>query len=96
MAGAETLEVEVAYARPDRQLIVPVRLPRGACLREAVAASGIVGEFPEIDLQVNAVGIFGRPATPDTPLRDGDRVEIYRPLHTDPREARRRRAAGGA
>ena len=92
MAGAELIEIEVAYARPDCQVIVPFRVPRGATVREAVTASGLLLRFPDIDLAVNAVGVFGKAAALDRPLQAGDRVEIYRPLQTDPREARRRRA----
>lgn len=94
MASGELIDVEVAYALPERQVIVAVRLPGGASVRQAIAASGIVTRFPQIDVAVNAVGVFGRAVHLDTPLKAGDRVEIYRPLRVDPREARRRRARG--
>ena len=77
------LRVEVVDARPNRALVVEVRLPAGATVRDALAASGFKG---------NQVGIFGKRVTMDTRLADGDRVEIYRPLKLDPKEARRRRA----
>ena len=86
-------EVEVAFARPDQQLIVKVPAHKGITLREAIDRSGILQHFPEIDLAVNKVGIFGKAATLDTVLQSGDRVEIYRPLIADPKESRRKRAA---
>ncbi len=89
------IPVEVAYAQPERQLIIPLEVPEGTTLRQAVELSGILKEFPEIDLAKNKVGIFGRLAKPDTPLRPGDRVEIYRPLIADPKAVRRQRAAQG-
>lgn len=88
---AERLRVEVAFAHADRQWLLVVDLPDGACVRDAVDASGVIAAAAlsePLD-----VGVFGRRCTPDTPLRDGDRVEIYRPLSFDPMESRRRRAA---
>ena len=77
------LRVEVVQARPDGAEVVAVRLADGAMVRDALAASGLKG---------NEAGIFGRRVTMDTRLADGDRVEIYRPLQLDPKEARRARA----
>lgn len=77
------LRVEVVHARPDGAEIVEIRLADGATVRDALAASGMKG---------NHVGIFGKRVTMDTRLAEGDRVEIYRPLKLDPKEARRRRA----
>ncbi len=91
----EFLTVEVAYALPDRQALLEIRVPRGTSARQAVHLCGIRGQFPEIDLEQNRLGIFGRKVPADTPLEDGDRVEIYRPLQADPREVRRRLAAEG-
>ena len=79
------LRVEVVHALPDRAEVVAVRLAAGATVRDAIAASGLKAEFGRL-------GIFGATVKLDTPLRDGDRVEIYRPLVLDPKEARRRRA----
>jgi uncharacterized protein len=87
------LKVEVAYARSDVQLIVELRIEEGATVEQAICQSGMLLKFPEIDLSVNAVGIFGRAAQLRQLLRDGDRVEIYRPLKADPKLIRRRRAA---
>ncbi len=88
------MRVEVAYARPDRQRLVTVELAAGATARDAVRASRIADECPEIDLEQAPLGVFGRACADDTVLRAGDRVEIYRPLQIDPKEARRRRARG--
>ncbi len=91
----ETLRVEVAYARADRQFVIPVELDPGATLVDAVAASGILARCPEIDLEKNRVGVFGKLAKLDRIVRDGDRIEIYRPLIGDPKEIRRQLAAEG-
>lgn len=91
----ETLRVEVAYARVDRQFVIPVEVDAGATLADAVAASGILARCPEIDLEKNRVGVFGKLAKLDRRLRDGDRIEIYRPLIGDPKEIRRQLAAEG-
>jgi putative ubiquitin-RnfH superfamily antitoxin RatB of RatAB toxin-antitoxin module len=87
------MKVEVAYARPDVQVVLAVEVPEGASAETAIRASGLLARFPDIDLARNPVGIFGKPCPPTHLLRPGDRVEIYRPLLADPREARRSRAA---
>ncbi|MFP4611611.1 MAG: RnfH family protein [Thiohalophilus sp.] len=87
------LQVEVAYARPDVQEIIPLEVAPGTTVQQAIELSGILEEFPEIDLAQNKVGIFGKITRGDTELRERDRVEIYRPLIADPKESRRRRAA---
>ncbi len=87
-----TLRVEVVYARPERQLLLPLEVPEGTTLIEAVRRSGILREFPELDLAEAKLGVFGRIRPATEALRDGDRVEIYRPLLADPKEARRKRA----
>lgn len=89
------ITVEVAYALPTEQLIVPVNVQNGATAEQAILASGIIKKFPEIDLAVNKIGIFGKMTKLDTPLRHLDRVEIYRPLIADPKEVRKQRAADG-
>ena len=93
MANAETIEVEVAYAQPDVQVVVSVRVPAGATAREAVERSGLARRFPAIEACEHGIGIFGEPVSPATPLAAGDRVEIYRPLAVDAKQARRLRAA---
>lgn len=85
------LLVEVAYALPDRQVLLVLEVEEGTTTRQAIERSGILQRYPGIQLAQGRVGIFGKRVELDTPLRDGDRVEIYRPLVADPREARRRR-----
>lgn len=87
------MRVEVVYARPEGQTLLAVDLPPGSSVAEAVTASGVLDRHPEIDWPDTPVGIFGRKVSPERLLREGDRVEIYRPLTLDPKEARRRRAA---
>lgn len=90
-----TIRVEVAFAAPDRQVLLPVELPPGATVADAIIASGIERQFPVYDLSRLPCGIWGRQAGRDQRLSHGDRVEIYRPLAADPREARRALAAHG-
>ena len=85
--------VEVAYATPSRQEVIEVVIPPGASIEQVIRESGLLQRFPEIDLARSRVGIFGEIASLQDPVRDGDRVEIYRPLLADPKETRRRRAA---
>lgn len=88
------IEVEVAFARPDRQEIIRLQVEEGTSAVEAVQRSGIAAVFPEIDPEKDDMGIFGKviknPAAHE--LRDGDRVEVYRPLKIDPKQARLNRA----
>ncbi len=95
MDPQETIEVEVAYARPERQLILTVEVPAGTTAIEAARLSGIEEQFPEIELGKHRMGVFGKLCKADRPLNPGDRVEIYRPLLADPRAARRELAAAG-
>jgi hypothetical protein len=92
---AEMLKVEVCYALPEKQVMIPVSLPEGATLLQAVEASGILEKYSEIDPAKNKFGIYAKLSRPDTLLRDRDRVEIYRPLIADPKEVRKQRAAEG-
>lgn len=93
--NGETINIEVAYARSEEQTVKEVRASTGITVEEAITQSGIMEEFPEINLSVNKVGVFGKAARLDTALHPGDRVEIYRPLIADPKEARKKRAAKG-
>jgi putative ubiquitin-RnfH superfamily antitoxin RatB of RatAB toxin-antitoxin module len=95
METKETIKVEVAYARPDEQVILELETPVGASVEQAVQQSGVLEQFPEIDLTTNKVGIFGKLTKLTNVLKAGDRVEIYRPLIADPKEVRRQRAAAG-
>jgi len=87
------VRVEVIYATPDRQARFPVELQEGATVADAIRTSGVLEAFPEIDLTANRVGIYASPVGLQRALRDGDRIEVYRPLTADPKEARRRRSA---
>ena len=91
----QNIMVEVAYALPSKQVILPVKVALGTTTEAAIQASGILTKFPEIDLAVNKIGIFGKLSQLDIKLRHLDRVEIYRPLIADPKEVRRQRAAEG-
>lgn len=84
--------VEVAYATSDVQALVTLKMPQGATVEDAIKASGLLTHFPNIDLSVNPVGIFGKVCSLDQTLKTNDRIEIYRPLLHDPKEARRQRA----
>lgn len=90
-----TIRVEVAYARPDEQAIIPVDVPEGTTLEQAIVRSRIQERFPEIQLQTAKVGVFGKIGKLSAIVRSGDRVEIYRPLLADPKEVRKKRAAEG-
>ena len=87
--------IEVAYALPKKQLIIPIKVKPGTTAQEAIQLSGITKKFPEIDLSVNQIGIFGKLTQLDHVMRERDRIEIYRPLIADPKEIRRQRAAEG-
>src|SRR5262245_45057243 len=89
MAG----RIEVAYALPERQRVVALDFVAGLTAGEAVRASGILGEFPELAARSHVLGVYGEVVADTHPLHPGDRVEIYRELKIDPRDARRLRAA---
>lgn len=92
----ELIDVEVAYAKPEVQRLLQLRVPRGTTMVEAVRRSGIVELFPEIDPETAPLGIFGnRVKDRNRVLEAFDRVEIYRPLIHDPKEQRRQRARKG-
>ncbi|MEO8991721.1 MAG: RnfH family protein [Nitrosospira sp.] len=91
-AHERQIEIEVVYALPENQLIRKISVPSGTTARRAVELSAIIDLFPEIDFGRNKLGIFGRLVKHGAVLREGDRVEIYRPLMVDPKESRRRRA----
>ena len=89
MANPEIIEVALAYAKPEKQIVLPLKVPLGTTLGQAIAISGITKRFPEIDLLKNKTGVFGQLHPLEYILRPGDRVEIYRPLVADPKEVRR-------
>ncbi|MEL2241891.1 RnfH family protein [Leclercia adecarboxylata] len=88
--------VEVAYALPEKQYLQRVTLEEGATVEEAIRASGLLTLRNDIDLAKNKVGIYSRPVKLADTVKDGDRVEIYRPLIADPKELRRQRAERAA
>ena len=92
---SEQMVVEVAYATPARQVVIAIEVDLLVTVAAAIYQSGILQEFPEIDLAVNAVGVFGNRASLEDRLRPGDRVEIYRALQIAPIEGRKRRALSG-
>jgi putative ubiquitin-RnfH superfamily antitoxin RatB of RatAB toxin-antitoxin module len=92
MAGPERLRVTVVYAVPEAPFVCELAVPPGTSLRQAIERSGLLDRHPECRLEALTAGIWGRPCPVDQLLADGDRVEIYRPLQRDPRQARRERA----
>lgn len=95
------MKVGVVYALPSRQSWLSIDVPEGTTVKEAIEKSGILHQFPEIDLETQKVGIFGKATTLETVVEEGARIEIYRPITVDPKTVKRRAApeapaAGGA
>lgn len=86
------MNVEVVFALPDEQALIELELDNGATVADAIRAAGLRERFPSQNLDALSTGIWGRLAARDTVLSEGDRVELYRPLELDPRDARRLRA----
>jgi hypothetical protein len=93
MERPETLHVRVVYALPEQQLGVPLDVAPGTCAAEAIARSGLLEKFPEAASRPLACAVFGRAVPLTYELRDGDRIEILRPLLIDPKQSRREAAA---
>ena len=93
MEDPDTIPVELAYALPQEQIVLTLEVPVGTTLGAAITRSVILERFPEISLEKNKVGIYGKLRPLEYVLHPGDRVEIYRPLTADPKEARRARIA---
>lgn len=87
--GSREIAVEVAVAWPELQVIVTLSLPEGATVADAIDNSGLRERFPELEINPERIGVFADRRAPSDRLRDGDRVEIYRPLKVDPKLARR-------
>ena len=87
------LRVEVVHATPQRQVLLALNVPSGCTVAQAIERSAMHTYFPDLVVNPDAVGIFGRKVSPDHVLQDGDRVELYRPLQVDPKDSRRQRAA---
>lgn len=84
------MNVGVCYATPAKQVWLKIEVPDGSTVRDAIAQSGLLTQFPSIDLEVQKVGVFGRVTKLDALLKDGERVEIYRPITADPETVERR------
>ncbi len=89
------INIEVSYALSDKQTLIPLTVSTGTTIQQGIEASGILQQYPEIDLTTNKVGIFGKLSKLNAELRDKDRVEIYRPLIADPKAVRKKRAEEG-
>jgi len=86
------MQVEVVFALATRQVLLTVHVSEGATVADAVSASGIARQFPGVDLDALQAGIWGQPVDRDRVVSEGERVELFRPLEMDPREARRLKA----
>lgn len=85
------MNVGVCYAEADRQTWLRLEIPDGSTVRQAIELSGLLKQYPHIDLNTQKVGIFGKLAKLDSPVKEGDRVEIYRQITADPAQVKRRR-----
>ncbi|MGR9100424.1 MAG: RnfH family protein [Gammaproteobacteria bacterium] len=85
------MNVGICYAEADRQLWMRIEVPDGSDIEHTIRLSGVLKQFPEIDLSRQKVGIFGKIAKLDAPVQDGDRIEIYRQITADPKQVKRRR-----
>ena len=92
MVKRDTSHIQLCYALPKQAVVIDLDIEPGCTLEQAISQSGLLAQFPEIDLTQNKIGIYGKLKPLDTVARDGDRIEIYRPLQADPMESRRRRA----
>ena len=90
-APPTTIRVEVVYADAQKQIVRSAEVATNATVEQAIHASAIREALPAAFVPAS-IGIFGRIVASDSPLRDGDRIELYRPLKIDPKQARRRRA----
>lgn len=88
----QRITIEVAYALPEKQSLLQLQVVQGSTVEQAIEKSGILVSHPEIDLSENKVGIWSKTCKLNAELKDGDRIEIYRPLIADPKEVRKRRA----
>lgn len=88
------MQIGVAYSEPTNQIWLTIEVPDDASVQAAIEKSGILRMFPAIDLETQKVGVFGRLVKLDTPLKPGDRVEIYRAITCDPQTVPRRDGAG--
>ena len=92
MASSKLVQVEVCWASPERQVLKSLTVPPSSTIRDVLQVSGLLEEVPQIDLAKLDVGVFSERRNLTDRVRDGDRIEVYRPLIADPKEVRRRRA----
>jgi putative ubiquitin-RnfH superfamily antitoxin RatB of RatAB toxin-antitoxin module len=92
MVERDIAHIQLCYALPERVVVIDLDVKVGCTIEEAIHGSGLLAQHPEIDLVKNKIGVYGKLKPLDTVARDGDRIEIYRPLLADPMESRRRRA----
>ena len=92
---AKQMQVEIVFALPEKQVLLSVAVNAGATIADVIAVSGLVEKFPDETLQLLETGIWGHPVARDHGVKEGDRVELYRVLQRDPREARRELAQSG-
>ena len=90
------MKIGIAYALPQRQAWFDIEIPDGTSIQDAINRSGILKQFPEINLEQQKVGVFGKVSKLDAVLNDGDRVEIYRPITCDPKTVPRKAKGGDA
>jgi len=95
MSQTDVIQVEIVFGLPERQELVSLLVSRGTSCADAINQSGIAAAFPNVDLDACPIAIWGRPVEKGTQARDGDRIEILRPLDIDPRAARRQLAEAG-
>ena len=91
----DRISIEVVYALPHEQILLKLQMPQHTTVAEAIKLSGVMEKYPDVGLDKNKFGIYGKLTRADTVLRDKDRIEVYRPLLADPKEVRRKRAEEG-
>ena len=96
MPDSGLVEIEVACAWPEKQLLRLLQVPVGTTARQALRLSGLAEEFTGLDIETAPLGVFGRVVADSYAPSAGERVEVYRPLRLDPREARKKRAQVGS
>ena len=84
------MKISVAYTNPMRKCWLKIDVPDECTALDAIRASGILDQFPEIDIENQKIGVYGKVIKPDALIKEGDRVEIYRPITADPKTVKRR------
>ena len=85
------MNIGVCYAEAERQLWVRLEVPDESTIQEAIELSGVLKQYPQIDLTTQKVGVYGKLAKLEAPIKEGDRIEIYRKITVDPQQVQRRR-----